>query len=428
VSRMTGTLMSLLFLILGFGFPIFMALIVPSIITLISYFPSIDPMVVPQRMVTGIDKFSLMAIPFFMYCADVMSEGEIGKKLINLTKTLVGHLPGGLSIATVLACLIFGAISGAGTAAVIAIGALVFKPLMENGYGEKFSLGVILSSSTLAMLIPPSIAYVLYATITGDSIAVLFMSGLEAGAIFGLAFMIYSYYYAKKNKVPLQPRATFREVIAAFKDAFWALGLPAVLLFGIYGGLFTPTEAAAVAAMYAIIVEMLIYKSIDFKKLIKVSINSGKTISMLMILIAAGSVLSWVMTAAQIPQQISAMMGGSSKLVVLLIINVIFLIAGMLIDTNSAIIVLTPLIYPAAMMVGIDSVHLATIIVANLAIGMLTPPFGMNLFVATAVFKTPYDRVIPGVIPFIVISILVLLLVTYIPATTLLLPRVLLGY
>lgn len=420
--------MIMLFAMLGLGFPIFMTLIVPSTVTLLQFFNTIDPMVVAQRMVTGINKFSLMAIPFFMYCADVMSEGEIGKKLIKLTKTLVGHLPGGLAMATVLACLIFGAISGAGSAAVIAIGALVYGPLIESKYGEKFSLGVILSSSTLAMLIPPSIAYVLYATITGDSIGVLFLSGLEAGVIFGLAFMVYSYFYAKKHKVPLQPKATPKEIVAAFKEAFWALGLPAVIIFGIYGGLFTPTEAAAVAAMYSIIVEMLIYKSIDLKKLYKISVNSGKTIAMLMILIAAGSVLSWVMTAAQIPQQLASALGGSSKFMVLLIVNIIFLIAGMLIDPNSAIVVLTPLVYPISQAVGIDSVHLATVIVSNLAIGMLTPPFGLNIFVATAVFKTPYDRIVPGLIPFIILSLIILLFVTYVPAASLLLPKVLLGY
>lgn len=425
---MAVLLMFLLFLMLGLGFPIFMTLIVPSAVVLVQYFSTIDPMVIAQRMVTGIDKFSLMAIPFFMYCADVMSEGEIGKKLVNLAKTLVGHLYGGLAIATVLACLIFGAISGAGSAAVIAIGGLVYGPLVESKYGEKFSLGVILSSSTLAMLIPPSIAYVLYATITGDSISVLFMSGLQAGVLFGLGLSIYSYIYARKNNVPRQPRATLKEVLAAFKDAFWALGLPAIILFGIYGGLFTATEAAAIAAMYSIVVELFIYRSITLKKLVKISVNSGKTIAMLMILIAAGSVLSWVMTAAQIPQQLAAALGGSSKIIVLLIINVIFLIAGMIVDTNSAIVVLTPLVYPVAQVVGIDSVHLATIIVANLAIGMLTPPFGLNIFVATAVFKKPYEMIVPGLIPFIILCLVLLLIVTYIPATALWLPKVLLGY
>lgn len=425
---MTIVLMGSLFLLLILGFPIFITLILPSIIVLLEYFSSIDTLVIAQRMVMGVSKFSLMAIPFFMYCADVMSNGDIGSKLIKMSKTLVGHIRGGLAITTVLTCLIFGAISGAGSAAVVAIGTLVYKPLLESNYGQKFSVGVILSSSTLSMLVPPSIAYVLYATITGDSVAVLFMSGLQAGILFGLAFIVYAFIYAKRKNIEKQKRATFKESIIAIKDAGWALGLPAVILIGIYGGFFTPTEAAAVAAMYAILVEMIIYKSISFKKLIEISINSGKTISMLMVLIAAGSILSWVMTVGQIPQAFASMLSGTSTLFVLLFVNIVFLISGMLIDVNSAIIVLTPIIYPAAIKAGIDPVHLATIIVANLSIGMLTPPFGLNIFVATSALKTPYEKIVPGLIPFIILSLVILLIITYIPAVSLFLPRVLLGY
>lgn len=425
---MTGIVIFLLFLFLGIGFPIFMTLIVPSFVLLETTFSSIDTVVIVQRMVMGINKFSLMAIPFFMYCADIMSEGEIGKKLINLAKTLVGHLRGGLAITTVLTCLIFGAISGAGSAAVIAIGTLIYKPLLESKYSENFSIGVILSSSTLAMLIPPSIAYVLYSTITGDSIAVLFMSGMQAGLFFGLGFVIYSYLYARKHNIPRQEKATAKEAIVAIKESFWALGLPVLILGGIYGGYFTPTEAAAVAAMYAILVELFIYRSINLVQLFNLSVKAGKTIAMLMILIAAGSVLSWVMTVAQIPQNFAAMLTGTSKIVVLLLINIIFLIAGMLIDVNSAIIVLTPIIYPAAIAAGIDSVHLATVIVANLAIGMLTPPFGLNIFVATNALDVSYQKTVSGVIGFIVISLVFLIIVTYIPDFTLLFPRVFLGY
>jgi C4-dicarboxylate transporter DctM subunit len=425
---MAALLIVSLLVMLGLGFPIFLTLVLPSIMTLLKYFSHLDPAVAVQRMVVGVDKFSLMAIPFFMYAADVMSEGEIGKRLVNLAKTLVGHFTGGLAMATVLACLIFGAISGAGAAAVVAIGLVVLGPLMQAGYDTDFSVGLILSSSTLAMLIPPSIAYVLYATITGASVGVLFISGLGAGVIFGLAFMIYSYFYAKKHRIPLEKKVTLSEAMASIKESIWALGLPIVIIGGIYSGLFTPTEAAAVAAMYAIFVEMVIYKSIDLKKLYEISVHSGKTIAMLMILIAAGSVLSWVMTAAQIPQAMVNLLGGSSKTVVLLVINIVFLMAGMLIDPNSAIIVLTPLVYPVAQAVGIDTVHLATIMVLNLAIGMLTPPFGLNIFVATGVFKIPYEKIVQGLMPFIAISLVALLIITYVPGTALWLPRILYGY
>lgn len=416
---------SLLFLLL-LGTPIYMTLIVPSIASLSA--TGTDGMIIIQRLIGGLDKFSIMAVPFFMYCADIMSAGEIGKRLVNLTKAFLGHLPGGIAIAAVAACTIFGAISGAGTAAVVAVGGLVYILMHEGKYEDSFSVGLIVTSSTLAMLIPPSIAYVLYSNITGDSIAVLFMSGLQGGMIFGFVLMVFSFVYAKLKKLPTLPKASWRERMKALKEGLLSLGMIVIILGGIYGGLCTATEAAALAAVYAIIVEVIIYRSISLKELYKISIRSGRTIAMLMILIAAGSVLSWVMTAMQIPQVLVAMMGDSSKTVILLAINVIFLIAGMFIDPNSAIIILTPLIYPIATKVGINSIHLATVIVINLAIGMLTPPFGMNLFVGTSVFKKPYTEVVKGILPFIMISLILLLIFTYVPSLSLALPRWLLGY
>ncbi len=421
---MSIVLITLILGLLVLGLPIFLTLIIPSAVV-VAGMPAIDATIVMQRMVVGLDKFSIMAVPFFMYCADVMSEGQIGKRLINLTRTWVGHLPGGISIATVVACLIFGAVSGAGSAAVVAIGGLVFGLMQQGKYDEKFSVGLILTSSTLAMLIPPSIAYVLYATITGDSISELFMSGLQTGILVGLVYIVYSIIVAKRRKTPLLEKASWKERFTALKDAAWALGLIVVILGGIYGGIFTATEAAAAAAVYAIIVEVFIYRSMNLKQLIHVSVKSGKTIAMLIVLIAAGSVLSWVMTVMQIPQQLITIMGGASSATILLFINLVFLIAGMFVDPNSAVIVLTPLVYPLAMTAGVDSVHLATIIVLNLAIGMLTPPFGLNLFVGTNVFKKSFGDTVIGSLPFIVLTFCILILVTFIPDLAIFLPRML---
>lgn len=419
-------LMAILLLFLLLGTPIYMTLILPSITALSS--TGTDGMIIIQRLIGGLDKFSIMAVPFFMYCADIMSAGEIGKRLVNLTKAFLGHLPGGIAIAAVAACTIFGAISGAGTAAVVAVGGLVYILMHDGRYEDHFSVGLIVTSSTLAMLIPPSIAYVLYSNITGDSIAVLFMSGLQAGLIFCLALMVFCFAYARVKKLSTLPKTNLRERLRALKEGGLSLGMIVIILGGIYGGLCTATEAAALAAVYAIFVEVLIYRSISIRELFRISVRSGRTIAMLMILIAAGSVLSWVMTAMQIPQMMVALMGNSSKALVLLAINIIFLIAGMFIDPNSAIIILTPLIHPIAASVGINSVHLATVIVINLAIGMLTPPFGLNIFVGTSVFKKPYAEVVSGIIPFIIISIILLLLFTYIPGLSLAMPGWLLGY
>lgn len=415
---MTGILIGLLFLFLALGVPIYMTLALASTAALMVGMPIAAEAVI-QRMIAGIDKFSIMAVPFFMFCADVMSAGEIGKRLVNVCKAFFGHLYGGIAIATTIACLIFGAVSGAGSAAVVAIGGIVYILMKEGNYDDKFSLGLILTTSTLAMLIPPSIAYILYANITGDSINDLFMSGLGAGVVFGLIICIYCYVYAKIKKIPLLPKKRWTERLRALKESALSLGLIVVILGSIYGGICTATEAAALGCVYAIVIEVIVYKSISFKGLLKLATKSAGTISMLMILIASGSVLSWVMTVMQLPQMLVSALDGTSWLGVFLLINVIFLIAGMFVDPNSAIIVLVPLIYPVAQQVGINSIHLATVMVINLAIGMLTPPFGLNIFVGTSVFKKSFSELVPGLIPFIVLSLVVLLLFMLVPQLSL---------
>ncbi len=419
-------LLSLLFGFLIMGLPIFLNLMATGLITLVSFFP-MDPLILIQRGIGGVNKFSLLAIPFFLLAAQIVSEGEIGERLIKLAKTLVGHLPGGLALTTVVTCMIFGAISGAGAAAVVAIGSIVYPALTKSDYGEKFSMGLILSSSSIAMLVPPGIAMVLYAILTGNSIADLFIAGLGVGVLLGLAFMIYSYIYAKKNDIVLEEKATSKELWSALKEGIWALGLPVIIIGGIYSGVFTPTEAAGVSVAYAAFVEMVIYKDISVKELFEISCNAGNTIAMIMILIAAGSIISWVMTIGQLPQMVVGLLSGANNIVILLLLNVVFLIAGMFIDPNSAIIVLTPLVYPLTRVLGIDPIHFGMIIVLNLSIGMITPPFGLNIFVATGAFDIGYERIVSGILPFIIINIAILMLITFVPQISLFLPRLLLG-
>lgn len=415
---MTSVLIICLFGFLALGVPIYMTLVLSSTAAMMAGMPIAQEAVV-QRMLAGIDKFSIMAVPFFMFCADVMSAGEIGKRLVNVCKAFFGHMYGGIAIATTVACLIFGAVSGAGSAAVVAIGGIVYILMKEGNYDDKFSLGLILTTSTLAMLIPPSIAYILYANITGDSINSLFMSGLGAGIFFGLIICVYCYIYARIKKIPLLPKKSWGERLQALKDSILSLGLIVVILGSIYGGICTATEAAALGCVYAIFIEVIIYRSISLRGLLKLATKSAATISMLMILIASGSVLSWVMTVMQLPQKLVSALGGTSWIGVFLLINLIFLIAGMFVDPNSAIIVLVPLIYPVACQVGINSIQLATVMVINLAIGMLTPPFGLNIFVGTSVFKKSFGDLVPGLIPFIVLSLVVLLLFMLVPGLSL---------
>lgn len=413
----------LFFILLLIGAPIFMAMIIACLVALPMNFPGMDMGLAIQRIVGGIDTFSLLSIPFFMYAADIMSKGDIGQKLVNFANRLVGHLPGGLAITTVVTCTIFGAISGAGPAAIVAIGMILYPALCSHGYNPDKAIGCITASSTLAMLIPPGIAMILYGVSAGASVGKLFMSGLSVGVIVAVVFSIYVCVDAIRNKIPRQKPATFREILDATKKAVWALGLPLIILVGIYAGVMTPTEAAAVAVAYVLIVELFIYRSITWKEVFQIGVTSGRMVSMIFILIGAGSLLSWILTAAQVPRGIVTLTQGTSKYLVLLIINLLFLIAGMFMDPNSIVIVLTPLVLPMAQVIGLDMLHLGMIVVLCCAIGMLTPPFGLNIFVSVGTFKRPFEKVVRPLWPYIIMMLGVLVLVNVFPAISLWLPN-----
>lgn len=413
---MVATLIPITILFLFIGVPVFLALVIPSFIVLNIYLPHMEPEVLIQQMVGGVNSFSILAIPFFILAADIISNGQIGKRLMNLANALVGYFPGGLALATIVTCLFFGAISGAGSAAVVAIGGLVYPILVEKGYKPTFAIGLILSSSSLAMLIPPSIAMILFSTMApAASVKDLFSGGMIVGFLIALAFMIYSITYAVRHKIEREKFVGFKEMGRILLKAGWALGLPAIILLGIYMGLTTVTEAAAIAVAYALFVEAIIYKGMNIKGFFDIAAKSGLVIGMLLVLIAAGNTISYVMTVAGLPQYINSLFGDYSVGIVLIILTVIFLIAGMFIDPNSAVVILVPLVTPIAFALGIDPIHLGIIVVLNLTIGMTTPPFGLNIFIAQGVFKLPYEKIIPGLLPFIVISIVMLLLITYVP-------------
>jgi C4-dicarboxylate transporter DctM subunit len=404
------------------GAPIFLSIMAGTIVTFEGFGPPIPNMVLPQRMVDGVNKFSLLAIPLFIFAADIISRGQIGNRLVRLAESFVGHITGGLAIATVLACALFGAMSGIGPAAVVSIGPLVYPALIKQGYSRGFAVGLITTASTLAMLIPPGVAMILYALQTNSSIGAIFLAGLMAGSIFTIVLCIYAYAYARMQGIKPTARLSWAQRWSAAKTAVWALGLPVFVLGGIYGGAFTPTEAAAFACVYAIIVECVIYRSMPFRDVFRAANSSSGTIAVLLILIAAGTALTYYLTLSQVPQQVTTLLSGASTYQVLMIINIVFLVSGMFIDPNSAIIVLTPLIYQAALAAGIDPIHLGAIIVANVALGMVSPPFGLNLFIGITTFKVSYREVVSAVLPFIGLMLLVLAIITYIPAVVLWLP------
>ena len=422
---MTLFLFLALAVMLALSIPIFVAL--SGVVLLVfAFFTGTELEMAVLRMFSGIDKFALMSIPFFVLAANLMSAGGISQRIINLANALVGSFHGGLAITAVLASMFFGAISGSSPATVVAIGGLLFPAMCREGYPKPFSTGLIASAGSLGIIIPPSMNMIVYGAISGVSVGALFVSGFGAGVVFGGAIIAYAYYYSRKTPgIMKKAPATAREIGTAFRESAWGLGVPFIIIGGIYGGVFTPTEAAAVSVIYAFLVSALVYREMSVKDYYKTLVSSAATTAQVMIVLAAASVFAWILTSEGITKAIAEAMVSISQnmYVILLMINIIVLLAGMFIDGASITMILAPLFLPIAASVGIDPVHLGIVIVVNSAIGMFTPPFGLNLFVATGVTKQPLSQVTKGIVPFIIITILALMVVTYIPEISLWLPR-----
>lgn len=425
---MIATLFILLFLLLLLAVPVFAALSFSSLLSF-SFFSDMNLMVIVQRMLGGIDKFSLMSVPFFILGANVMKNGGIANRILKWAQVFVGHLKGGIALTTEVACMFFGAVSGSSPATVVAIGGLMYPALRKNGYADGFSTGLITSSGSVALLIPPSISAIIYGAVTGASVGALFMAGIGAGLLYGVFYLLYSMRYAMKYNIPQSPKTSWKERGKATREAAWALGIPIIIMGGIYAGVFTPTEASGVAAVYAIIISMFVYKEMDWKKLIKTCIDSAETTAQVMMLLAAASAFGWILTVGQVPQGLGAWLTSANvtKVTFLLLTNVILLIAGMFIDGSSAIVIMAPLLYPLAVSLGVNPIHYGVIMVANAAIGMFTPPFGLNLFVAQPITGNKMEIIIKGVMPFVIISILALMIITYWPSLSLFIPKLIYG-
>jgi C4-dicarboxylate transporter DctM subunit len=404
-------------ILLVLGFEMFLVMGIPTLFAWQLFFPNIPSIAVAQKLIGGVNTSTLLAIPFFVFAADIMARGTIAKRLTDLVKSNVAHLPGGLGHTTVISCMCFGSICGSAPATVASLGRLLHPELVRARYSEKFSLGLIASSAECALLIPPSITLIIYGWLTGTSIADLFAAGLAVGIVLGIAFMIQVQIVTWRTGAGASARATLSERLAALREGLVALGLPFIILGGIYGGVFTATEAAAVAVVYALTVEVLIYRSFGFRELMEVSESSAITVVVIFVLLAMGSVLSFFITLAQVPGFFTQLFAdwNVNWIVFLLIVNVILLIAGMFVDPNSILLVLIPTFYPVAVALGIDPVHFGLIVCLNICIGMITPPFGLDLFVASSTLRRPVEAVIAGVWPFIATNIIILVLITYIP-------------
>ena len=404
------------------GLSIYIALALPAFVAII--IQDIPLQVLGQQMFNALDKFSLMAIPFFILAANVMGKGGLAKRILDVANIIAGKYYGGTAIATVLACMFFGALCGSSPATVVAIGALVYPALLEAGYSKRFSMGLVVASSSIAIVIPPSITMIVYGSVTGASVGGLFMGGVGPGILMGLILMTYCYIHARKNNIRMVTNYTWQEKKKMLLESTWAMGVPVIIIGGIYGGVFTPTESATVSAVYAIIVGMWVYKAMNWKDLLQVSVDSAVTTAQIMMLVSGACVLSWVFTVGQLPAVLSGFMGSfqASIVTTLLLINVILIIAGMFMDSVPFILLLAPLFYQIAQQFGVSNVHLGVIMTMNGALGMFTPPFGLNLFVGMNVFKEKYLPVAKSALPFCGLIIIAILIVTFLPEIAMWLP------
>ena len=371
------------------------------------------------------DKFSLMSMPFFVLAANIMTAGGLSRRIVNWTLAVVGSFPGGLAISAQVSAMFFGALSGSSPATVVAIGQLMFPAMNRHGYPRNFSAGLITTGGAVSILIPPSIAFIVYGAITGASVGKLFIAGIGAGIIYGILTLIYAVWYVYFHQLPRGEKVSFGQLLKTTKDAVWALGVPVLILGGIYLGVFTPTEAAGVSAVYATFIGFFIYRDMNIKTFIDACFKSAITSAELMLLCGSAGVLGWVFIVLQVPQFLSDVLLGisNSPFMFLLLMNFFVLIFGCFIDGAPAIVILAPLLVPIAAKYGIDPVHFGVILSANMAIGMFTPPFGLNLIVASSVTKMPMDKLLPGCIPFFIVSLIGLFLITYVEPISMWLPN-----
>jgi C4-dicarboxylate transporter DctM subunit len=414
----------LLFLLMFIGVPIAASLGLAGSITIMLFSPDSVRSLAIKLFETS-EHYTLLAIPFFLLSGAFMTTGGVAKRLIDFANACVGHIRGGLAIGAVLACMLFAALSGSSPATVAAVGSIAIAGMVRSGYPQAFGAGIVCNAGTLGILIPPSIVMVVYAAATEQSVGKLFMAGVIPGVLLGVVLMVAIYIVARIKKLPALPRASFREWLRAAREAIWGLLLMVIILGGIYTGMFTPTEAAAVAAVYAGFVALFVYKDLTIRECPKVLLESGKLTIMLMFIIANAMLFAHVLTTEQIPQQITAWVVelGLQPWQFLLVVNIVLLVAGAFMEPSAIILILAPILFPIAMQLGIDPIHLGIIMVVNMEIGLITPPVGLNLFVTSAVTGMPLTSVIRAAMPWLMLLLSFLMVITYIPAVSLALPN-----
>ena len=415
---MAITMFLVMVALLLIGFPMMVPLMAGASIGFYSMFGGFGKMdFMVQQFMAGIRPASLIAVPMFILAADIMTRGQSAGRLIDMVMKFVGHIKGGLAVTTAAACTLFGAVSGSTQATVVAVGSPLRPRMLNAGYKDSFVLALIVNSSDIAFLIPPSIGMIIYGVVSNTSIAELFIAGIGPGLLILSLFSIYSIIYAYVNDVPTEPKASWKERFEAVLGAIWPLGFPVIIVGGIYGGIFSPTEAAAVCVFYAVVLEMIVFRSLNFGDLYEISKSTGLITAVVFILVAAGAAFSWVISFAQIPQHILAAIGISEMgaIGVLIVISLSFFIGCMFVDPIVVILILVPIFAPVIKSVGLDPVLVGTIITLQVAIGSATPPFGCDIFTAMAIFRRPYFDVIKGTPPFIFMLVMVSALLIMFP-------------
>ena len=424
----TAFLFAALLVFMVIGMPIAISLGLASTLTIL-FFANDSLASLSLKFFDAAQTPTLLAIPFFILAGNFLTTGGVARRMIDFASACVGHLPGGLAIASVMACILFAAVSGSSPATVVAIGSIVIAGMVRSGYTQEYATGVIVNAGTLGILIPPSIVMVVYAAATESSVGRLFMAGVIPGILLGLLLMAAIYVSARVKGLARQPRVGWRERFTLFGRAVWGLLLIVLVLGGIYGGVFTPTEAAAVSAVYAFIVALFVYRDLKLADIPRVLVDSARVTVMLMFIISSAFLFAHVLTTEQIPQSIATQLlqAGLQPWQFLIVVNVMLLVAGNFMEPSAIILILVPVIFPIAMQLGIDPIHLGVLMVVNMEIGMVTPPVGLNLFVASGITGMPLLSVVRAALPWLMILVAFLILITYVPQISLFLPNLLYG-
>jgi C4-dicarboxylate transporter DctM subunit len=417
---------ALLFGLMLTGMPISISLGL-TVLTYLFAMTSVPIQSVALKLFTGIEKFEIMAIPFFILAGNFLTHGGVARRMIAFASSMVGHWAGGLGLAGVMACALFAAVSGSSPATVVAIGSIILPAMVRQGFPARFGAGVITTSGALGILIPPSIVMVMYAVATSTSVGALFIAGIIPGLVLATMLGLTTWWRARKNNYPRQPKASWGERWRTFRKSIWGLLLIIVVIGGIYTGIFTPTEAAAMSAVYAFFVAVFVYKDMPLSKVPKVLLDSANMSAMLLYIITNAVMFSYLMTSEQIPQELAAWMlnKGLGVVAFLLFVNIILLLAGNVMEPSSIVLIMAPILFPVAMKLGIDPVHFGIMMVVNMEVGMCHPPVGLNLYVASGITKMGITELTVAVWPWLVTMLVFLVIVTYWPALSIWLPQAL---